>query len=34
MSVNLCVSPAGTNITLPGSTGTVSEDVSKVARPV
>ena len=34
MSVNLCVSPAGTKITLPGPTGTVPEDVTSVARPV
>ena len=33
MSVNLCVSPAGTNMTLPGSTGTVPEVVCSVARP-
>ena len=33
MSVNLCVSPAGTKITLPGSTGTVPEAVTSVARP-
>jgi hypothetical protein len=34
ISVNLCVTPAGTKITLPGSTGTVSEGVCSVARPV
>jgi hypothetical protein len=33
MSVNVCVSPAGTNTTLPGSTGTVAEAVTSVARP-
>jgi hypothetical protein len=33
MSVNVCVSPAGTNTTLPGSTGTVPEAVTSVARP-
>jgi hypothetical protein len=33
-SVNLWVSPAGTKITLPGSTGTVPESVTSVARPV
>ena len=32
-SVNLCVSPAGTKITLPGPTGTVPEAVTSVARP-
>jgi hypothetical protein len=32
-SVNVCVSPAGTKITLPGSTGTVPESVTSVARP-
>ncbi len=33
MSVNVWVSPAGTNTTLPGSTGTVPEAVTSVARP-
>ena len=33
MSVNLCDSRAGTNTTLPGSTGTVPEAVTSVARP-
>ena len=33
MSVNVCVSPAGTKITLPGSTSTVPEAVTSVARP-
>ena len=33
-SVNVCVSPAGTKITLPGSTGTVPEAVTSLARPV
>ena len=33
MSVNLCVSPAGTNTTLPGPTATVPEGVTSVARP-
>jgi hypothetical protein len=33
MSVNRCVSPAGTNTTLPGSTGTVPVSVTSVARP-
>ena len=30
MSVNMCVSPAGTKITLPGPTGTVPEAVAIV----
>lgn len=34
MSVNLCVSPAGTKITLPGPTDTVPEAVTRLARPV
>ena len=33
MSVNLCVSPAGTKITLPGPTGAVPDAVTSVARP-
>ncbi len=33
MSVNLCVSPAGTNTTLPGPTATVPEGVTSVAWP-
>ena len=33
MSVNLCVSPAGTNTTLPGPTAAVPEGVTSVARP-
>ena len=33
MSVNVCVSPAGTKITLPGPTGSVPEAVTSEARP-
>jgi hypothetical protein len=32
-SVNVWVSPAGTNTTLPGPTGPVPDDVTSVARP-
>jgi hypothetical protein len=32
-SVNVCVSPAGTNTTLPGPTGAVPDGVTRVARP-
>ena len=34
MSVNLWGSPAGTQITLPGSTGTLPAGDTSVARPV
>jgi len=32
-SVNVCDSPAGTKITLPGPTAAVPEGVTRVARP-